>query len=298
MNESRLLEEIERRSRELSGRGVVVRGPGDDCAVLDLTAGTLITVDHLVAGRHFDAGRCTVGEIGRKAVARSVSDIAAMGGTPLVGLATGCLPHGYAEGGALFESMSEWALRWGCPLAGGDISTSDGPMVLTVTVLGSSHGARGPVYRDGARVGDAVYVSGRVGGAVRSGRHQTFEPRVVEGRWLCSALGAGLHAMIDISDGAGRDGGRVARASGVRIELEASRLPLHADACGWREAVREGEDYELLFCVGEGVMVPACCPETGTPMTRIGRVVAGSGCVVIEPGGAEFDASAMGWEHD
>ncbi len=166
------------------------------------------------------------------------------------------------------------------------------PMVLTVTVGGEPEAQRGPVTRDGARVGDEVYVTGRIGGSFASGRHLTFEPRVEQGRALVKTLGAGLHAMIDVSGGLGRDAGRIARASGVRVEIDAEKVPRHADARGTWFA--DGEDYELVFVVASGTSVPSAI--AGVELTRIGRVVAGEGCGLIEPGGVR-EIGHSGWEH-
>lgn len=297
MRESELLAHIAARSADLSGSGVVVVGPGDDAAVLRHEGLTLITVDHLVAGRHFDPQTATIDQIARKAVARSVSDIGAMAGTPTSGLATGCLPDGYRHGDELFDRMAHWARSHGCPLVGGDIATSSGPLVLTIVVMGQAHSARGPVLRSEAKAGDAVYVTGRIGGSLISGRHLSFEPRVAEGRWLADHLGPRLGAMIDVSDGLGRDAGRIAAASKVRIELRASSLPLHGDADGWRSAAAEGEDYELLFTVREEAALPAAIPETGVPITRIGTVGRGQGCFIVDEAGAQLDAAELGWDH-
>lgn len=297
MRESELLRLIRERSADLSGSGPVVVGPGDDCAVVSLRGETLLTVDQLVGGRHYDPRTASIDDIARKAIARSVSDIAAMAGEPSMALATGALPEGFTDGDALFERMAHWARHWGCPLVGGDIAVTDGPMVLTVTVLGQAHAARGPVLRSGARAGDTVFVTDALGGALESGRHLSFEPRVREARWLADALGAELHAMIDLSDGLGRDAGRVAEASGVRIELDASALPLHEGVPGWREALSDGEDYELCFAVPSPTGVPPVCPVSGVALTPVGRVVGGAGCVVRIPNGELIDASDLGWDH-
>ncbi|MDX2115054.1 MAG: thiamine-phosphate kinase [Planctomycetota bacterium] len=295
LRESDLLAHIERRSRDLAGHPVIRVGPGDDAAVLSLGPGTLATVDHLVEGRHFERGT-PVDLIARKAVARSVSDIAAMGGVPRCGLATGCLPPGYAAGDELFDRMAHWARHWGAPLAGGDIATSPGPLVLTVTVLGEAHGVRGAVLRSGARPGDEVWVTGAVGSSLETGHHLTFEPRVREGWWLCDVLGDRLHAMIDVSDGVGRDAGRVAAASGVRIEIDAGLLPLRVAGTEARRAVADGEDYELLLCVEAGAGLAQRCAETGVALTRIGRVREGAGCVLISENGT-VDLMNAGWDH-
>ncbi len=296
MDESELLVHIEQRSRDLAGRGAIVVGPGDDAAVLNLRGQTLVTVDHLVAGRHFDPRTTSVDQIARKAVARSVSDIAAMGGRPTAALATGCLPFGYKHGDDLFDRMAFWARHWDCPLVGGDIAMSDGPLVLTVTVIGAAHEARGAVLRSSARVGDVVYVTGALGGSLASGRHVSFEPRIEEAAWLCDVLGDGLHAMIDVSDGLGRDAARVARASGARVRLDAVSIPLHDGVADWRAGAAEGEDYELLFTVDPAMSVADRCPRTGTLITRIGTVSAGGG-VVASLADGEVPVDEVGWEH-
>lgn len=304
MNEAALLELICARSSGLSGRGVVVVGPGDDCAVLapqsdaPSPALMLATVDQLVEGRHYDPATVTLQQIARKSVARSVSDIAAMGGAPGFALAAGCLRDGFAGADELFAHMHEQAARLGCPLVGGDIAFSNGPTVLSVTVLGSAHPVRGPVLRSTAGVGDSVCVTGRIGGSLASGRHLDFSPRLRQGTMLCDSLGPALTAMIDISDGLGRDAGRIGRASGVVIALEAARIPLHADAGGWLAALSQGEDYELLFTVAAGAEPPT--DLDGVPVTVIGRAGAakhGAGCTVIDPGGNRLSADEMGWDH-
>lgn len=297
MHESELLAHIEARSRDLSGQGAILVGPGDDCAVLSFNGPTLATVDQLIAGRHFDLARLSVDQIARKAVARSVSDIAAMCGRPLVALATACLPSNYPSSDELFDSMAKWARSWNCPLAGGDIAIADGPMVLTVTVLGQPHPKRGAVLRSGAKAGDLVYVTGRVGGSLESGRHASFEPRVSEGWWLAEHLGDSLHAMIDLSDGLGRDAGRIGDASQVQIEIDSAEIPLHIESRSWRGAASDGEDYELLFTADAGASVPRMCGESATPITCIGRVSDGSGGVIIIEGSKRYDASQMGWDH-
>lgn len=298
MNESELLAHIERRSRSIAGRDGVIIGPGDDAAALHFSGTMLATVDHLVEGRHFEAASASMDQIARKAVARSVSDIAAMGGEPAYALATGCLPRtSLSRADELFDRMAHWASHWGCPLIGGDIAVFDGPMVLTVTVLGRAHPLRGPVTRSGARVGDRVYVTGRLGGALGSGRHLTFEPRLREAKYLCEALGDRLHAMIDLSDGLGRDAGRVARASGVRIEIDSAHLPAHEELGDWRAAVGDGEDYELLIVADSSAVLHARCPDTGVPITPIGGVTQGEGCFIVTGSGERIDATGLGWDH-
>lgn len=309
MRESELLRRIYERTRIQAAKWPqVVVGPGDDCAVVRCGNGlggdadvTLITVDQLVEGRHFTANT-PVDLIARKAVARSISDVAAMGGSPRWALATGLLPDGYLHAAALTDSLHRWGEHWGAPMVGGDIAMGapGTPLVLTVTVGGVAHPARGPVLRSGARAGDEVWVTGAFGGSLSKdgtggGQHLTFEPRVREGVWLCETLGARLHAMIDVSDGLGRDAGRVASASGLRIEIDAALVPRSAGVGDVLSALGDGEDYELCFTIEAGAMGERRAAQ-GTPLTRIGRVVAGSGCLA-SIAGKQLDIAESGWDH-
>lgn len=262
----------------------------------------LLTVDQVVEGRHFAAGT-SVDLIARKAVARSISDLAAMACRPVCGLATGLLPPEYAHARELTDRLHHWANHWECPLVGGDIAMGPGglPLSLTVTAMGDLGAGESPITRSGAKPGDGVYVTGRLGNSLASGRHLTFEPRVREALWLREMLGADLHAMIDVSDGLGRDAGRIAGASGVGVELEGALVPLHADSVDWRSGLSDGEDYELCFLCAREIPEGTRTPE-GTLITRVGRVVAagsvgGGWCVVRGPDGSAHDAAQMGWDH-
>lgn len=295
MRESDLHRNIFARSADLSAAfpGIVV-GPGDDCAAVRTDGGEdlLLKVDQVVEGRHFTA-ETQVDLIARKAIARTVSDIAAMGGVPRWGMASGVLPPGYPHSDELCARLAHWSRLFGAPLVGGDIATgpAGSPLMLSVSVVGVPHAKRGPVLRSGSRVGDEVWVTGKIGGSLVSGRHLTFSPRVREGTMLCDALGANLHAMMDISDGLGRDAGRLAAASEVRIVIEGSRVPLHPEAQNVASAAADGEDYELLFCVAAGSNIDSAIA------TRIGCVGAGSGCGLELADGRTIDAAEMGWEH-
>lgn len=303
MRESDLLKHIYQRTGSQPARfPQVVVGPGDDCAVVAADA-TLLTVDQVVGGVHFlPPPKTSIDLIARKAIARSVSDIAAMGGSVRAGwaLATGCLPPDFACGNELTDALNRWAEHWGIPLVGGDIAAGPpgSPLMLTVTIGGAPHPTRGPVLRSGARPGDLVWVTGSLGGSfadAAGGRHLTFEPRLAEAEWLCDELGADLHAMMDLSDGLGRDAGRIADASAVRIELRGEAIPVHTDAGGLMAAIADGEDYELLFAAAEARRLPPACPG-GTRLSCIGRVVSGRGCV-LTGAGVETDVSALGFDH-
>ncbi len=333
MRESDLLSHIYERSRGLIAPGAkIVVGPGDDCAVVEVPAQgetgaapgnaasafasqLLLKVDQVVEGRHFTSD-APIDLIARKAIARAISDIAAMGGSPMVSLCGAILPANYAKANELFDAAARWAMHFGAPLVGGDISmlggnTSStppqspsadrGPLILCVTIVGRAHATRGPVLRSAARVGDGVYITGKLGNSFASGRHLTFVPRISEGHWLCDTLGDRLHAMMDISDGLGRDAGRLARASNVSIEIDASVIPRHADCPSWQQAAREGEDYELLFTASGDV--PSVCPATGTTITRVGNVGSviateshGAGALIRDASHVQ-KADDLGWDH-
>lgn len=298
MRETDLLAHIARRSADLpSAFGAVVVGPGDDCAVLRAGPGMLqlLTVDQLVEGRHFASGTAA-SDIAHKLIARSVSDIAAMGGTPSWAMATGLLPRDFPHADSLFDCMSRSARGLGAPLVGGDIAVWDGALVLTCTVGGAPHAMRGPVLRAGAKPGDDLWVTGRIGGSLRGGRHMRFVPRVTIGTWLCDTLGPALRAMIDVSDGVGIDASRLAAASGVRAVIDLPRLPLHDDVSDALAAIGDGEDYELLFAAAPGAAIPSSAPD-GTSLTRIGRFTPGAGCIAIDARGGEHDGATRGWEH-
>ena len=303
MRESHLLSHIFARSADLAAAfPQVLLGPGDDCAVVRTGSGdqVLLKVDQVVEGRHFTSDT-PVDLIARKAVARAVSDIAAMAGTPAWGMAAAVIPEGFAHADELFDRTSHWARHFGAPLVGGDISSGapGSTLTLSITIGGTPAPGRGPVLRSGAQTGDEVWVTGKIGGSLASGRHLTFEPRLREGRWLADTLAGDLHAMIDLSDGLGRDAGRIAERSGVRVVIEGSRVPLHADVDYVHVGVADGEDYELLFCCSPGVMERVLATGSGpaTPFTRIGHVVTGTGCALVLPEGRNLNAKEMGWDH-
>lgn len=302
MNESQLHQHIYARSHNLiaGGSNTIIVGPGDDCAVISSASGdlSLLTVDQLVQGRHF-VSETPIDLIARKAVARSVSDIAAMGGVPSWALATCVLPKDYQHADQLFNAMSTWANHFGCPLIGGDIAahaSTDHPLALTVTVGGTMLDGHQPVLRSGAKPSDLLYLSGPVGASFQTNHHLHFEPRVQVGHWASTN---NAHAMIDLSDGLGRDSDRIAVASNVRIEIDASKLPINPECQDWKHAMGDGEDYELL------IALPPTCDITASPVPLLGpiatvRALAPNekpGSSVLDPGGVLHDATTMGWDH-
>ncbi len=301
MRESALLRHIH---RSAVADAVVLIPSGDDMAMVQLDTNQVLTAtDQLVAGRHFQLASTPVGLIGRKAITRCLSDIAAMAATPVASLAAAALSPDLSERWCteLFDAMHLAASTYGCPLIGGDIALlgeANTDLVCTVTVL-ATPGPTPPVRRSGAQDGDNVYVTGRLGGSLEPdglGRHLEFEPRIPEALQLADQLGARLHAMIDISDGLGRDAGHVAEASSMKIVLDADSIPCAAGV-DWRRALSDGEDYELCFTASGDV--PANVGEL--KITKVGEVRSidpnDAPTVLVRAGEQLHDASTMGWEH-
>lgn len=284
----------------------VLAGPGHDCAVVEVDgARLLLKTDQVIEGRHFVAGT-PVDLIARKALARTLSDIAAAAGEPVAALVAAALPDGDLRGRELVDAVHAWGRKWKCPVVGGDMARSSGPLSLTVSVLGRPATKRGAVLRSGARAGDDVWVTGELGGSLEKrtglGRHLTFEPRLAEAKELAEELGENLRAMMDLSDGLGRDAARLAEMSGVSLEIDAERVPRNKGVKTWKRALGDGEDYELLFVTAPGAKLKTL--KTGTKVTRIGRVMTcksgeprASVLVAVGKGRKRIDVSTLGWEH-
>lgn len=269
---------------------------GDDLAVLKWPAEDLLLVgvDQVLDGVHFDSTIHSPRSIGRKVMNRNLSDCAAMACLPAAAVTTAALPRGvgleYAK--ELYLGLRDAADPFDCVIVGGDTGSWEGKLVLTVTILGRSAGIA-PIRRTGARADDNIYVTGPLGGSIL-GRHMSFEPRVALARQL-SATGR-VTAMIDISDGLGRDLGHVCRESGVGAMIEADKIPIHEDAITLSRdgrspldhALGDGEDHELLLTGSlEGLNLP---------VTRIGRVTAGSE-IMLHQDGQAISLAERGWEH-
>jgi thiamine-monophosphate kinase len=218
---------------------------GDDAAVLE--GGLLVAADAIVAGVHFKYEADPV-DVGWRAVAVNVSDIAAMGGRPTALLVTVAAPA-HVDLDSLYRGIAAAAQKYSCPVVGGDLTNSE-TLVVSVTVLGTTD-ERHAVLRGGAAPGDIVYVTGPLGGAAASGYHLRPEPRVAEG---IEAAIKGATSMIDVSDGLAADLGHVLDASRVGVVIDT--VPV-ADGATAEHAWTGGEDYELLFTVRPGVKVDA-----------------------------------------
>jgi thiamine-monophosphate kinase len=237
---------VHRLTRSLRLDRRVRLGAGDDCAVVE-TAGRLqlLKSDCLIEGIHFlpDADPKW---IGWKAMCRSISDIAAMGGTPLDALVTLAVrpETEFTWLQRVYAGLQTAAKIYQVNLVGGETARSPGPFFLSVALTGTVERGR-YVGRSGGRNGDWLYVTGRLGGSI-GGRHLRFRPRVPEARWLVSHFP--VHAMMDLSDGLASDLPRLAKASRLGFEVDLARLPLHRGSSP-ENGLRDGEDYELLFAV-------------------------------------------------
>ena len=295
MNENDLLQHVYAANGDLPA-GVLIP-PGDDLGAVRFGNDTLLVgVDQLIGGVHFDPATTSPEQIGRKAVTRNLSDVAAMAAVPVAAVAAVAFPRGADETWTkrLFDATRDTAAAYDCPLIGGDIAVSDGPLVITVTVWARPDGIA-PVTRSGGRLGDTVYVSGTLGYSLPTGHHLSFEPRLELARALAGDAALRPRAMMDLSDGLAQDLPRLV----PHAEIDAAALPLRQgpgdDTPPWRHAVGDGEDYELLILVAPGVVYPA--QIAGVPLTRIGRVTEGGGAVVATPDGERHPVSGLGWEH-
>ena len=225
----------------------VLAGVGDDCAVLRGEGKNhflLFKTDAVVEGVHFSP-RERPELIGRKALARALSDLAAMGASPVAAVITLGVPkdESVRRLSAIYRGIENIAEKHGVNLVGGETVRAR-QLFLNVALLGECRGYR-PVLRSGARAGDFLFVTGRLG-ATQARRHLVFEPRLAEGQWLARHKFAS--ALMDLSDGLGADLPRLARASGLFFELDFAAIP-RARGATLQEAINDGEDYELLFTV-------------------------------------------------
>jgi len=280
-----------------------------DAACLRPTRGrpTLCT-DQTLEGVHFEPG-VPARQAGAKAVARVLSDLAATAARPyaltLAVAAPGGTSEPYLRG--LIEGAAEMGARHGAALVAGDLARGEGPLTLSVTGLGHVTGRGRSVGRDRAAAGHVLLLSGAVGGS-RLGRHLRIVPRVELG---CELHAAGARAMMDISDGLALDLSRLAEASGVRLELDAERLPVHPDArrlsrtsgrTALEHALRDGEDHELVATLPAHAWkrCAARLRRRHPGLVRIGAVLRGGGLGWASGGNAveplpELDTG--GWIH-
>jgi thiamine-monophosphate kinase len=284
-------------------------GPGDDAAVLALTSrhDIVVTTDLLCDGVHFQAEQTPMQLVGRKALAVNLSDLAAMAARPLAMVVSFVIPRKKSEAIArdLILGMLPLAEQFNVAIAGGDTNTWGSGLVVNVTAIGQVTD-RGPLLRSTAKPGDAVLVTGELGGSL-FGHHLDFLPRVQEALLLHSSYQ--LHSGMDISDGLLLDLTRLADASNVGAEIDLEKIPISSAA---RDAARhqpqpspleralgDGEDFELLITASlpEAERIVAHQPLT-VPIRQVGRIVAGKGIWQMQPSGQPpTPLPVRGYEH-
>ncbi|MEW5894310.1 MAG: thiamine-phosphate kinase [Candidatus Omnitrophota bacterium] len=286
---------IERFAKQVHSGRDIVRGIGDDAAVIDI--GTeeylLMTTDMLVEGLHFLRTIVSAQEIGRKALACSISDIAAMGGTPTYAVVSLGAPSNITvqliEG--IGEGINRLAKDFGVKVVGGD-TVRNARVVINVALLGKVRKDE-VVYRNGARKGDIIFVSGSLGNSFRTRKHIHFKPMVEEARFLVK--NAKPTSMMDVSDGLAGDLGHILKQSGVGALLYEDKIPL-AQGAGVHQALHDGEDFELLFTVN---------PKDADNVRRsqkfkfyeVGKIVPGNSLMLSDARGKKRKIEMKGFEH-
>ena len=282
----------------------VLLGPGDDAAAVQFRSNhpCLVTTDMLLEGSCFRLAEAGPRQVGRKAMAVNLSDIAAMAGRPVAAVVSVGLPRegGRALAEELYLGLREMADAFDTALVGGDTNSWDGGLVISVTILGETT-ARGPVKRSGARPGDWLFVTGPLGGSI-TGKHLTFTPRVREALQLHAV--ADLHAMIDVSDGLAVDLSRICAESRCGAVLRAEAIPITAEAMQTNDgrsalehALGDGEDFELVFAVPpeEAPGLLAEQPVAGITLHHIGECVESG--LWLEEAGKRVELQPRGYEH-
>lgn len=308
MNEFEL---IHRLTRALPTNKSVVVGPGDDCAVLEVGAKDqllLFKTDAVVEGIHFQ-NETPPEKIGHKALARCLSDIAAMAGWPAAALITIGLPRNFdaAFVEAIYTGMNALAQRHNVAIVGGETTTNPERVLISVAMIGFVPRGR-VLLRSGAKAGDAIFVTGELGGSL-AGKHLDFEPRLVEARWLAENFP--VRALMDISDGLAGDLRHLLKASGVGAELLKSAIPISRTAKlaakagdsakpAFVAALTDGEDFELLFTVASKdavTLLDAWKKQfSNLRLSCIGKIIPGEGVTIRDKTGVR-PLTAHGYVH-
>lgn len=308
MNEFEL---ITRLTKSLPTNETVVAGAGDDCAVLDFGLPEklfLFKTDAVVEGVHF-TNETPPEKIGHKALARCLSDIAAMAGTPAAALVTIGLPKKFSPDFVveIYDGLNALAKKYNVAVVGGETTTNPGGIFISIALLGTV--ARGKqILRSGAKVGDAIFVTGELGGSF-SGRHLDFEPRLAEAQWLVDHFT--IHAMADLSDGLAGDLRHILYGSGTGADLLKTAIPISRAAKAQARkgdsakpplmaALTDGEDFELLLTVAAADAVKLLdawkkkFPKV--KLSCIGKIVAGEGITLRDKNGSQ-KLNAHGYAH-
>lgn len=296
MSELDLIRWIRGRIGKRAGRIIV--DSGDDAAVLKGGRGHLLfKTDSVIDGVHFDSRTARPEEIGHKALARCLSDIGAMGCYPTFAVVAMMIPRNAREAWIkrLLTGLDRTARAFDTAVVGGDVATHAGKLAINVALLGETRGLA-PIRRSGARIGDAIAVTGPLGGSIR-GKHLRFTPRVREGIELNRRFE--IHSMIDVSDGLATDLGHLCEESRVGAVVDETRVPIapaarRLDGLPLDHALFDGEDYELLFTLPptEAVRV-----EKAKRGKVIGQISAIDGIYLRNAKGDLREVQRRGWEH-
>ena len=294
---------IEWLRRQLPDHPQVPLGIGDDAAIVSPVGNCLLATDMLLEGRHFTFPPATPKLAGRKALAVNLSDIAAMGGTPV-----GCLvsiacssDRGQEFAKEVLLGIKELADEFQTAIVGGDTNTWDGPLIINVAVWGET-GTEKPLLRSAAKPGDWILVTGTLGGSLQ-GKHLSFTPRLNEAKQLRQA--ANIHAMIDLSDGLSSDLPHILSESHCGAILEAAAIPISPAAqkssdgrSPLEHALSDGEDFELLLTVSpeEGRKLLDHSPLS-IPLTKIGEIQEAPGAFLKNSNGELTPLVSTGWRH-
>lgn len=309
---------IARLTKSLPTNETVVTGAGDDCAVLDLGVPeklVLFKTDAVVEGIHFTR-ETTPEKIGRKALARCLSDIAAMAGTPTAALVTLALPEQFEADfvAKIYDGLNALAKKTGVAVVGGETTTNPERILISIALLGTIPRDR-QILRSGAKPGDAIFVTGELGGSL-AGKHLEFEPRLEEARWLAEHFT--IHSLMDLSDGLAGDLRHILHASKAGATLLKSAVPISRAAKlaekrlagtlaprsaakpAFIAALTDGEDFELLFTLASKHAVKLLDAWKkkfpGVKLSCIGKVVAGEGIMIRDKHGSR-PFNAKGYVH-
>lgn len=315
LTEKTLIAAIRRQARSGSS---VVAGIGDDSAVLRVPRGhlALLTTDFSLEGIHFRRQWHPPESVGHRCLTRGLSDIAAMGGTPIAAFLSLALPRGLSPDwvAGFMHGLLKLAARFKVTLAGGDTAESSAGILADIVVLGSVPRGKA-VLRSSARPGDRICVSGELGASSATlhcmmaqprrrlnpreySCHFFPQPRLALGRYLREHNLAS--SMIDLSDGLSTDLAHICEESGVGAEVHTAQIPLASFGrpprkVSLEQALHGGEDYELLFTVPPGRKVPGRI--AASPITPIGQITRGKRVVLTDPTGKGRELSPQGWEH-
>jgi thiamine-monophosphate kinase len=283
-------------------KGRIVVDSGDDAAVLKVGQGNLLfKTDSVIDGVHFDSRTARPEAVGHKAIARCLSDIAAMGCVPTFAVVAMMIPRNARQAylQRVIRGLDRTAEKFRTPVVGGDVKSHAGKLAISVALLGETRDLS-PIRRSGARNGDVIAVTGPLGGSIL-GKHLKFTPRVREGLELNRRFD--VHSMIDISDGLSTDLGHVCDESGVGAVLYEDLLPVSADAKRLARKDRrpvldhvlnDGEDYELLFTLPASASSKL---ERSGLGTVIGQVTSMQGLYLQDAKGRLREIERRGWEH-